>query len=69
MRSGFPAEAAISLIRQERDPVALCNEHFEQFLLEDAAVLLTPTRSSSVGKSRKGVGGPMRRDNVGGGER
>ena len=44
MRSGFTAEGAIRLIRQERDPVAMCNEHFEQFLLEDAAALITPDR-------------------------
>lgn len=54
MRSGFPAQAAIRLIRQERDPVALSNEHFEQFLLEDAAVLLTPDPEFVCGQIAKG---------------
>jgi hypothetical protein len=44
MRSGLDAQAAIRLIRRERDLVALCNEHFERFLLEDAAALLAPHR-------------------------
>ena len=37
MLAGYEAREAISLIRAQRSPMALCNEDFERWLLEEAA--------------------------------
>jgi protein-tyrosine phosphatase len=37
MREGYTAEETISLIREKRSPYALCNKHFERFLLSEDA--------------------------------
>jgi len=37
MREGYTAQESISLIREKRSPYALCNKHFERFLLNEDA--------------------------------
>ena len=49
MLEGLSAERAIEHMRECRSPFVLSNQHFERWLLEDAAGLLrTPSPSSNV---------------------
>ena len=48
MISGMSAESAIALIREKRSEYALCNSHYERWLLSEAAGHIRPSASQDV---------------------